>query len=170
MRAEGIIRARAQDVQELLWHLKQTDEDRFNWITKQYDLQLLPREQDKVNKTQRQQRIDKAKAEFRKVQNEELSKIRAKIAVEREEFNRLKAKELEEISKELDALGVTLADDIDDTLEELGVERTKPSPLQNQRRRWQKYLEISKPVRDQMAQVRQIPEGAEVDLPWTTQF
>ena len=165
MRAEGIIRARAQDVQELLWHLKQTDEDRFNWITKQYDLQLLPREQDKVNKTQRQQRIDKAKAEFRKVQNEELSKIRAKIAVEREEFNRLKAKELEEISKELDALGVTLADDIDDTLEELGVERTKPSPLQNQRRRWQKYLEISKPVRDQMAQVRQIPEGAEVDLP-----
>ena len=165
MRAEGIIRARAQDVQELLWHLKQTDEDRFNWITKQYDLQLLPREQDKVKKTQRQQRIDKAKAEFRKVQNEELSKIRAKIAVEREEFNRLKAKELEEISKELDALGVTLADDIDDTLEELGVERTKPSPLQNQRRRWQKYLEISKPVRDQMAQVRQIPEGAEVDLP-----
>ena len=165
MRAEGIIRARAQDVQELLWHLKQTDEDRFNWITKQYDLQLLPREQDKVNKTQRQQRIDKAKAEFRKVQNEELSKIRAKIAVEREEFNRLKAKELEEISKELDALGLTLADDIDDTLEELGVERTKPSPLQNQRRRWQKYLEISKPVRDQMAQVRQIPEGAEVDLP-----
>ena len=134
-------------------------------MVEQYGLKLIPPEQKKIKYGPKLQRIEQAKAAFKQVQREELAKIRARVAKEREEFNRVKAQELQAITKELEALGLTLADDIDDTLEELGVERTRPSELQEARRRYEEYLEKSKVVRAQYEEVQKIPEGAEADLP-----
>ena len=160
---ERLVKKHSVTLRNLLIELRQSDTEQFEWLCKEFGLEIKYSEDPQVLKlreTERWQRTEAAKEKFHEIQVNQIRELREKIAQERQEFNRIKEEELVAIYSGMKELGAEVGGSLEETLESLGVETYSKEKAERKA-----LLEKMQPVLQQMAQVRKYPENSDADLP-----
>jgi len=124
MKMKAVSRIKKRDAE--LKKLQSIDIEKFNWLTKELQLRIMPEPEKKLSKREvREKAASDAKEALMRQKMEELRK---RLAEEKQKFDEYRKAELADIEQSLQELGIEMKS-LEQTLTSLGADELVPRPV-----------------------------------------
>jgi hypothetical protein len=119
-RNKTLLHGRLRKRRRLIEELRKKDFEKFDWLLTQLKINYCPHDEPTLGVGRKELRRRAAQDKLNTIIDKKMDEFRKHLAIEREEFERQKEKELKEIQHELKELGIDNMDSVENTLEALG--------------------------------------------------